>query len=417
MSKKQNNYFWLLTVLASLQLLQLFYFFTYFDTNHYLPTPFIHDKNDTLMDFFNPLFWSDVGMYSIWKSVYPPVNFLVLDFLKGLGCTASFISAFEARDVCIDSAKIFIVIAICSISIAYFTAGILFFKIPLIINCLLFLIIIMSSPLLFAIERGNLIIFSVPLIVAITCNFGVLRSVVAGILVNIKPYLIIPVVYSFNKYNAKSCLHIFFYAGLIYVISGFFLNDNTILMINNLLFFSSQNLFSGFEVLSLPSSFSSLLYVFKIKNLNYGILNKDSVSVLWIGLILLLLVCWLASWIFLKSNIDGFAPLFIQGLFIIPILIMSAGGYSILLVAGALPYLYRYYPRTFITVLLVLAPFDLIVLNEFDLGKQISFLSDTTVYPRWQFTFGIVARPLLLVCANFVFCYEIYAHKIKKNAL
>ena len=39
--------------------------------------PFSYDKSDTFMDFFHPLYWSnDSGLYTVWGSVYPPLNFL-----------------------------------------------------------------------------------------------------------------------------------------------------------------------------------------------------------------------------------------------------------------------------------------------------------------------------------------------------
>jgi hypothetical protein len=184
-------------------------------------------------------------------------------------------------------------------------------------------------------------------------------------------------------------------------------------MINNLFFFSSQNLFSGFEVLSLPSSFGALNYVIGINGLSYGVMDSVLTSVLWSCLVISLIVCWFISWMILKATNDSFIPLFVQGLFIIPTLILSAGGYSIVLLAGVLPYLYRHYPRTFLSILMVFAPFDWIVLNEHGLGKQITFFGDTIVDVRWQLTFGLFARLFLLVFANFIFCFESYNRRLR----
>lgn len=398
--------------LAALQVLQFSYFFSFFETNHYLPTPFINDKSDTFMDFFNPLYWSDFGMYSVWKSVYPPVNFLALGFFKELGCETYFVSAFEARYACAHSVQYFFLISFIASSVAYLMVAVKFFKMPIVDSFLLLLFVLMSSPSLFTIERGNLIVLCVPIIIALTCSSGVLKSFYSGLLINIKPYLIIPVVLTLNKDNFKYCLSSLICAGLIYFISGLMLNDNSMLMITNLLYFSSQNLFSGFEVLSMPSTFSAILYVFKNSALEFGVVDSSVISIIWCWIVMILVACLLINLNHLKSNGDRFVPLFIQGLFIIPTLIVSAGGYSILLLAGVLPYLYRYFPRTFLSVLLVFAPFDWIVLNEYHMGNQFSFLGDVIVQPSWQLTLGLFARLFLLVFANIVFCYEVYNKRL-----
>jgi len=74
--------------ISSLQVLQLVlvcelfnlcYYVYYFFINHYLPAPFVWDKNDTLMDFYNPLFWVvKDGFYTSFQSVYPPLNYFFL---------------------------------------------------------------------------------------------------------------------------------------------------------------------------------------------------------------------------------------------------------------------------------------------------------------------------------------------------
>jgi hypothetical protein len=52
----------------------------YYLSNHgYLPSPFILDKNNTLMDFYNPLFWViKDGFYTTFNSVYPALNYFFL---------------------------------------------------------------------------------------------------------------------------------------------------------------------------------------------------------------------------------------------------------------------------------------------------------------------------------------------------
>ena len=58
-------------------------FLNYFVQNHgYLPPPFFHNKSDTFMDFFNPISWiSTDEIYSKFGSIYPPINFIILELL------------------------------------------------------------------------------------------------------------------------------------------------------------------------------------------------------------------------------------------------------------------------------------------------------------------------------------------------
>ena len=64
-------------------ILMAIYYFFYLVKFGYLPAPFIFDKSNTFMDFFNPLYWAfDEGRYTEWGSVYPPLNFFLLRFSK-----------------------------------------------------------------------------------------------------------------------------------------------------------------------------------------------------------------------------------------------------------------------------------------------------------------------------------------------
>jgi len=69
---KINVLMWLLGVCTILQLAAVVHYVNYFDAYGYLPAPFIYDKHDTFMDFFNVLYWAgDEGRYTDWHSVYP----------------------------------------------------------------------------------------------------------------------------------------------------------------------------------------------------------------------------------------------------------------------------------------------------------------------------------------------------------
>ena len=59
----------------------LAWYAVFFRTHGYLPEPFVYNKFDTFMDMYNPLWWNTSDKYGRWGSVYPPLNFLVLDVI------------------------------------------------------------------------------------------------------------------------------------------------------------------------------------------------------------------------------------------------------------------------------------------------------------------------------------------------
>lgn len=61
------------------ELINLSWIILFFLERNYLPAPFVADKNDTFMDFYNPLFWViNDGFYTIFHSIYPAINYLIL---------------------------------------------------------------------------------------------------------------------------------------------------------------------------------------------------------------------------------------------------------------------------------------------------------------------------------------------------
>lgn len=66
-------------VLASFILLGIVYCTIYALHLGYLPPPFFYVPDDTFADWFNPAFWSrQAGAYDTWRTVYPPLTFVIL---------------------------------------------------------------------------------------------------------------------------------------------------------------------------------------------------------------------------------------------------------------------------------------------------------------------------------------------------
>lgn len=73
----------ILKISALLSVIFTVYLLAFFFLESYLPAPFVVNKNDTFMDFYNVFHWSmREGAYTEWASVYPPVNFLIIGVFK-----------------------------------------------------------------------------------------------------------------------------------------------------------------------------------------------------------------------------------------------------------------------------------------------------------------------------------------------
>lgn len=175
-----------LAVLASLVWTAL-----HFRTFGYLPQPFVFDTNDTFMDWFNSAYWANnPGVYSVWRSIYPPLSFAFLDIFSLPGCYLE--SPFHARDC--DWLGRMTIYALYLLDVALIWLS--FRKADPRTAPMRTLALALGLPLLFTLERGNLIL------VAFTCFMiahGPLTSskrwklLASAAAINFKPYLLLPV--------------------------------------------------------------------------------------------------------------------------------------------------------------------------------------------------------------------------------
>ena len=148
-----------------LSCINFFYIVWFYKVYRYLPPPFIYDKENTFMDFYNTLYWSgQEGIYSVWNSVYPPLSFLFLQLyqLLFLGDISEFGDGFVIRQVM--GGQIFPLLVIYTLSL-FVTVEISLRQIAdLKTQFTVFLVCLLSPAFLFAMERGNLIILCVPIL-------------------------------------------------------------------------------------------------------------------------------------------------------------------------------------------------------------------------------------------------------------
>jgi hypothetical protein len=392
----------LLLACCVIQIAACVYFWLSFTENGYLPSPFVYDKADTFMDLFNPMYWADEpGRYTDWGSVYPPLNFL---FLKGLRWLL--VGQIHESDpfTLRDSAKPFI-----PYIVATFAASALFvFRHDLwrgfsgaqkALFCFIFLL---SPPMMFSIERGNLIIFALGFLALALARPGWTRTFAIGMLINIKPYFALYLVAFAISQRPRELISCTMMAGAIFLLSGILLDEHFLQFLQNLFQFSQdQDLFSPRELLGLPSSVSAFTQILRMYLFSGG---SPSLAGLSIGSIIALVesIKWLAILAtFVSLGLGGRRVPIEITLAVTTIAITNlgvwVGGYSFILYVCLIPILCRLtYSKIYLAcVFLIFMPIDVITLFSESLGNRYSYLSDATVSVNFQVSLGSFLRPMV----------------------
>lgn len=162
----------------------------FFLSRGFLPQPFVFDANDTFMDWFNTAYWAHNGhAYDIWKTIYTPLSFV---FLKLFGTSSCYQNApYDARDCDVLG----IVSVLASYLACAVVAGVAFYRNDRRTALFRTISFGLGLPLLYALERGNLIMVGFVFFALIFGNL--VRStagiaVCAAIAINFKNYLLFP---------------------------------------------------------------------------------------------------------------------------------------------------------------------------------------------------------------------------------
>lgn len=161
-----------------------------FHRTGYLPQPFVFDTNDTFMDWFNTAYWAHhPGAYDVWQSIYPPLSFVFLKLAGLPGCYLD--SPFYARDCDWLGQAVIVALYVLDATLVWASfrradrgtapmRGIAF---------------ALGLPLLFTLERGNLILACLACFVIAHGPLRVgrgWRAVATAASINFKPYLLVP---------------------------------------------------------------------------------------------------------------------------------------------------------------------------------------------------------------------------------
>lgn len=162
-----------------------------FRATGFLPQPFVFDTNDTFMDWFNTAYWANhPGAFSVWRTVYPPLSFIFLDLFSLPGCYLQ--SPFYARDCDWLSRATIVGFYLLDVVLVWWS----FHRADPRTAPMRAVAFGLGLPLLFTLERGNLILVTLPCFIVAhgpLVRSGVWRALAAAATINFKPYLLLPV--------------------------------------------------------------------------------------------------------------------------------------------------------------------------------------------------------------------------------
>jgi hypothetical protein len=389
----------------------------------YLPSPFLSSKSQTFMDLFNPLYWAyNDGRYMDWGSIYPPLNFWILRvfnfaFLGEVNGTAYVMRA-NSPLVIIGFVLVYLAVPIAVIKTK------LWEPFPTSEKILIYCTTILSAPMLFALERGNLIILCPVLLALLLSRIGFLRCLSIAFLINIKPYFALLMVYYIARKSWKWFAICAALSGFIFWVSGQMLDDHFLMFFSNLFNFSQQDgIFSFKEMMALPSSISVFAYALKSPEtaiytsaflwsaINTGLVFLVEIlkwSVLAISLVTL----------FKRSSVMVNAEIFALLVVVITNLGVWVGGYTLILYVALIPVFMQMRAKLlYIGILLVLAmPIDIIPLLHSFIGEQHSYLTDANVNVHWTLGLGSIIRPVANLSLLLLLSWEFISRRPKKNS-
>ncbi len=417
-----NIRFYFVSFLAFFQLIALLDTYIYFENYGYLPTPYISDKNDTFMDLFHTLYWAnDDGKYTDWRSVYPPLVFLLIKPLYYfVPDSALFNNAFQLRDNGNIISVIYVFAAIFCLLVSFY--GFLSKNMSVYEKFCLTFFFVFSPVTLFAIERGNLIVFAPVLLFIMLLSKESMRPIFLALLINFKPYFVIlSFVFLFRReyllFFKTTLLSLF-----VFLITGMLLDFNFPIFLENLFAFNSNKfLFSPESIQSMSSSITIYSY---LENWNQvfsddPLFNEQRSKI--VAFFVQAVNYSTIFAIFVLAFLKGKRISFEKGISILIIVItnfsFSFGGYSLIFYLPILQIFmtFRLGIVLSLTIITLFFPLDLIVINTRFYQVMWLYLSNSAGYVTLENGLGSLVRPGLNFFMMLVMIAEFYKNKLLLN--
>ncbi|HEX6219077.1 MAG TPA: hypothetical protein VFZ35_07370 [Sphingomicrobium sp.] len=368
----------------------------------YLPAPFVFDTQDTFMDWFHTAYWAhNEGAYTVWRSIYLPLSFVITSLFSDPRCYAT--NAFDARDCDLVSVA-FLVLTWLACVVA---SGIAFWRNDPKSAPYRTVAVAAGGSLLFALERGNLIMLGYLAFVLIFGGLVRTRGAIAataGFLINMKVYLLLPVLMLGIKRDWR-LLELCGFAALgLYLLSVVIVGSGSPIEIAGNL----QNWFGTFAISIWDQIVYSTTYapylLFDV--LQYPIrdfldqrtvdLVKQVIAVEVLASRAIALLCIFCAWFYPQAiSLNRLVFFVLMQSF----LTTNPGGYAICLVVFVLFLEKRANFATGLAIFccyLVSVPMDYPIATVLEVNRT-SWLSGQMVNVDYVLTVGTLARPLLFV--------------------
>ncbi len=354
------------------------------------------------------------GAYDLYRSVYPPINFLILKVIHWLGNGSYSINAFEMR---LSSPFVIMIWLGLYFSVPIFVLNTKIFKEFLLQDRVLFyFLIVFSFPMLFALERGNLILLAlIPFAIALSSK-TIAREFSIAILINLKPYLVTLIFMYLLKSEWKKLFQVVLIGGVIFIISGLIFDSQYFLKIfSNIVGFQGQ-VFSPKGSVTFSSSiavFQNMFQSLKLSQLVYSIVDVSKTNFL-IGLISLLkwgLLFISLGVIYIKRKFIGDKHLLVYLLLLCTNFTEFFGGYIFILYFVFMPILLKISKiAVFLSFLLFLNIYSGAVFQDYSYYGSFSFLSLKYVDSiQYSLDIGFLLRPILnfIIATIILYCFYI----------
>ena len=379
---------------------------------------FFYDLNDTYMDHFNTLFWSARdGRYDIWESVYPPLAFLLTKIGSIESCLNNSLDPFVLRS-CNPNAVVplFVVYFIGVLTNCYYVVKNASYKISSLQKSLLIVGLLLSYPGLFALERGNSIVYLFA-IITILVLFGnkFYDSILLAVACNIKPYCIICIVPTILKKKLTNTLiFLIFTVGLFFLTAAYLDDKNSIFFVSNMFSFNIGSQGINYQNISYTTT---LLTYAKLMSTSGD--KKILVALYYIAL--LLPIVMIIGGVLKKSFEDDACLICeIRMLYLIFIsaflaVTNSPGLYASVILIPLLIYVWSVRDDGVYLILLaaLIQPFNMqFVLDTFPPDSFFSYLADEVVVMDRCYSIRSLALPLIIYS---IFIYSGYDYITKKN--
>ena len=392
------------SIILLINIVGLFHYIFFLKNEGYLPSPFLYAKDDTFMDFFNVLQWAyNDGRYTEWNSVYPPLNFFIARLINfTFGGDFAFGSAGVFRENSIT-----VILGLCLIYClipAIMLGTRIWREFGFFDKILIYFAILFSTPMLFTLERGNIIIL-VPFFLSLALSRSDnIRLIIIALLINIKPYFALLLIFYIARKKWGGFLYCIFITGVIFLITGLSLDDQFLNFFKNLfLVTKDKDSYSLRELMTLPSSISAFSFILMRSegvDLVANFINPESlISVIEVAKWSVLALSLFS--IFAKSRLLLDAEIFSLLTIVITNLGVSVGGYTLIFYYALIPVFLQMRAKwLYLSLISVMAiPLDMFDILGGSIGEQYSYLSDTQIEVFWSLGLGSLMRPI----ANFLF--------------